>query len=90
MHIWKHFSTITRHRHKVIVHCFMAGIFWQGLDTICQNTVRRNLFRGQKIISVIKVQMKKRGNGTAFRVRGFIIRDAINTILNTGLITIRS
>ena len=31
MHIWKHFSTITRHRHKVIVHCFMAGIFWQGL-----------------------------------------------------------
>ena len=59
MHIWKHFSTITRHRHK-------------------------------KIISVIKVQMKKRGNGTAFRVRGFIIRDAINTILNTGLITIRS
>ncbi len=31
MYIWKHFSTITRHRHKVIVHCFMAGIFWQGL-----------------------------------------------------------
>ncbi len=31
MHIWKHFSTITRHRHKVIYHCFKAGIFWQGL-----------------------------------------------------------
>lgn len=27
----KHFSTITRHRHKVIVHCYKAGIFWQGL-----------------------------------------------------------
>ena len=31
MHIWKHFSTITRHRHVVIRHCFKAGIFWQGL-----------------------------------------------------------
>lgn len=31
MHIWKHFSTITRHRHKVIIHCAKAGIFWQGL-----------------------------------------------------------
>lgn len=28
---WKHFSTITRHRHQVIRNCFYAGIFWQGL-----------------------------------------------------------
>ena len=27
----KHFNTITKHRHKVIVHCAKAGIFWQGL-----------------------------------------------------------
>lgn len=26
-----HFKTITKHRHKVIVHCFRAGILWQGL-----------------------------------------------------------
>ena len=26
-----HFKTITKHRHKVIVHCFKAGIGWQGL-----------------------------------------------------------
>ena len=26
-----HFRTITRHRHKVIAHCFKAGIGWQGL-----------------------------------------------------------
>lgn len=31
MHPWKHFVTITRHRHIVIAHCFKAGIFWQGL-----------------------------------------------------------
>jgi len=26
-----HFKTITRHRHKVIAHCFKAGIPWRGL-----------------------------------------------------------
>ena len=30
-HPVKHFVTITRHRHKVICHCFRAGIGWQGL-----------------------------------------------------------
>ena len=31
MHFIKHFLTITYHRHKVISHCFRAGILWQGL-----------------------------------------------------------
>ena len=31
MHPFRHFSTITRHRHRVIAHCFRAGIGWQGL-----------------------------------------------------------
>lgn len=31
MKLWKHFATITRHRHRVIAHCFRAGIGWQGL-----------------------------------------------------------
>lgn len=30
-HPFLHFATITRHRHKVIAHCFRAGIGWQGL-----------------------------------------------------------
>jgi hypothetical protein len=28
---WKHFYTITKHRHAVIAYCFRAGIGWQGL-----------------------------------------------------------
>ena len=28
---FRHFHTITTHRHQVIVHCFRAGIGWQGL-----------------------------------------------------------
>lgn len=31
MHIIEHFKTITRHRHQVIINCFKAGIFFQGL-----------------------------------------------------------
>ena len=30
-HPIRHFITITRHRHRVIAHCFRAGIGWQGL-----------------------------------------------------------
>ena len=29
--IWNHFKTITRHRNKVLAHCFRAGIPVQGL-----------------------------------------------------------
>lgn len=28
---FRHFRTITKHRHRVMVHCFRAGIGWQGL-----------------------------------------------------------
>ena len=28
---WEHFRTITKHRHKVIAHCYKAGILFQGL-----------------------------------------------------------
>lgn len=31
MHPIKHFKTITKHRHAVILHCFKAGIGFQGL-----------------------------------------------------------
>ncbi len=28
---FRHFRTITKHRHRVMAHCFRAGIGWQGL-----------------------------------------------------------
>ncbi len=31
MHIFRHFWTVTRHRHMVMRHCFRAGIIWRGL-----------------------------------------------------------
>ena len=30
-HPFKHFRTITKHRHAVVRHCFKCGIGWQGL-----------------------------------------------------------
>ena len=90
MHIWKHFSTITRHRHKVIVHCFMAGIFWQGLRHDLSKYSPAEFIPGARNYLGDKSPNEKERERYGFRVRGFIIRDAINTILNTGLITIRS
>ena len=31
MTAWKHFCTITHHRHLVRKHCFRVGLYWQGL-----------------------------------------------------------
>jgi hypothetical protein len=31
MKVIKHFRTITKHRHKVMSHCFKVGLVWQGL-----------------------------------------------------------
>ena len=31
MHIWGHFKTITKHRHKVMRLCFRIGLYRQGL-----------------------------------------------------------
>lgn len=31
MHLFRHFNTITKHRHEVIKHCFKAGIGFRGL-----------------------------------------------------------
>ena len=28
---WGHLKTVTKHRFKVMIHCFKAGIYWQGL-----------------------------------------------------------
>ena len=31
MNFWGHLKTITKHRNKVIYHCFKVGLFFQGL-----------------------------------------------------------
>lgn len=47
-HIIKHFSTITKHRHKVIYHCFKCGILWQGLRHDLSKYSPTEFFAGAK------------------------------------------
>ena len=48
MHPFRHFRTITRHRHRVIAHCFRAGIGWQGLFHDLSKYTPTEFFAGAK------------------------------------------
>ena len=43
-----HFNTITKHRHKVIKHCFKAGIGLQGLKHDLSKYSPTEFFNGVK------------------------------------------
>ena len=47
-HPIKHFCTITKHRHKVIGHCFKAGIGFQGLFHDLSKYTPEEFFTGAK------------------------------------------
>ena len=48
LHPIRHFKTITRHRHRVIAHCFRAGIGWQGLFHDLSKYTPTEFFAGAK------------------------------------------
>ena len=48
MHIFKHFFTITKHRHKVMINCFKCGLIWQGLTHDLSKYSFQEFFRGAK------------------------------------------
>ncbi len=48
MGFWGHLKTITKHRNKVIVNCFKAGIFFQGLKHDLSKYSPVEFFKGAK------------------------------------------
>lgn len=48
MHIFKHFLTITKHRHLVMRYCFKLGIPWQGLKHDLSKYSPVEFFNGAK------------------------------------------
>ncbi len=48
MNFWGHLKTITKHRHKVISHCFKVGIGFQGLKHDLSKYSPAEFFRGVK------------------------------------------
>lgn len=69
-HIIKHFSTITRHRHKVIYHCFKCGILWQGLRHDLSKYSPSEFFAGAKYYlgdrSPTEAERRQRGYSLAW------------------------
>lgn len=90
MHIWKHFSTITRHRHKVIHHCAKAGIFWQGLRHDLSKYSPTEFIAGVKNYLGDKSPNEKERSVTVSQGHGCTTREGISIILNTGWTTARS
>lgn len=54
MHIYKHFITITKHRHKVIAHCIRAGIPLRGFLHDLSKYSPTEFLRGAKYYKGIK------------------------------------
>ena len=48
MKLWKHFVTITKHRHLVRKHCFKMGLYWQGLTHDLSKYSPTEFFTGVK------------------------------------------
>lgn len=48
MHPFRHFYTITRHRHRVMIHCFRAGIGFWGLFHDLSKYTPTEFFAGAK------------------------------------------
>lgn len=66
MKLIKHFMVITKHRHKVIYHCFKAGIFWQGLKHDLSKYSPTEFFEGAKYF-----QGNRSPNERAREVKGY-------------------
>ena len=86
--IWKHFKTITKHRHQVIYNCYRAGILWQGLRHDLSKYSPTEFWVGAKYYHGYRSPMRENGMLMDIQKPGCITKAEINIILNTGLITV--
>lgn len=65
MHIFKHFYTITHHRHLVLKNCIRLGIFWQGLVHDLSKYSPTEFFEGAKYYEGFRspTELARRKNG---------------------------
>ncbi len=84
-----HFRTITKHRHKVIKHCFKAGIGWQGLRHDLSKYSPTEFFNGVKYYDGTRSPTSLNVLTEGIQRLGFITRAEISTILNIGMTIIR-
>ena len=84
----KHFQTITKHKILVMQECFRVGLYRQGLLHICLNMDGRNFESDAGIIREQEVRIMQNGKTKGILLHGFITKEEISIIMNTGLIMI--
>lgn len=86
-HPIKHFITITKHRHRVMLHCFKAGIPFQGLTHDLSKYSPTEFIPGANItLAIVRLTKRKELKKDILR-RGCIIKAETAIIMNTGWIT---
>ena len=85
MHFIKHFITITKHRHKVLVYCFRCGLYRQGLVHDLSKYSFTEFIPGAKYCTGSRSQYILKDKIKAIALLGFTTKVEINIILNIGL-----
>ena len=80
----KHFQTITKHKILVMQECFRVGLYRQGLlhDLSKYGWTEAGIIREQE------VRIMQNGKTKGILLHGFITKEEISIIMNTGLIMI--
>ena len=81
----KHFQTITKHKILVMQECFRVGLYRQGL---LHDMDGRNFESDAGIIREQEVRIMQNGKTKGILLHGFITKEEISIIMNTGLIMI--
>ena len=83
----KHFQTITKHKILVMQECFRVGLYRQGLLHDLSK-YGRNFESDAGIIREQEVRIMQNGKTKGILLHGFITKEEISIIMNTGLIMI--
>ena len=84
--IWRHFRTITWHKWLVMKNCFRVGLYRQGICHDLSKYSPSEFWTGVKYYQGNRSPNAANGRFLDIPKPGFIIREEINIILNTGSI----
>ena len=83
-----HLKTITTHKWVVMKECFKIGLYWQGIMHDMSKYGPAEFIQGCKNYQGTASPHLKERKRRGIRLRGFITKDVISIISNTGSITV--
>ncbi len=84
----KHFQTITKHKILVMQECFRVGLYRQGLLHDLSKYGWTEFRVGCRYYREQEVRIMQNGKTKGILLHGFITKEEISIIMNTGLIMI--